>query len=238
MNAVKTKILLVEENDNFGSILKEYLETKFFLVEKAKNGREAYDLLSNQEYDLCLLDIRVPFKNGFTLIKDNLAITKEIVVNNKKMPIIFLAANSTKKDVINRLNARVFDYITFPFHVEELLTRIHAVLRREVKMRMSDNVPIEFSIGKYTFNTDTQILALGKYECKLTTKEVQLLRLLMLNKNEIVDRSYILETIWGENNYFKSRSMDVFITQLRKHLKNDEKIEIVNVRGKGVKLLI
>jgi two-component system OmpR family response regulator len=231
MNTVKTKILLVEEDDNFGSILKEYLETKFFLVEKAKNEKEACDLLSNQEYDLCLLIIRVPLNNGF-------ALAKKIRVKNKKMPIIFLAANSTKENVIKRLNASVDDYITSPFQMEELLTRIHTILRRNMKIEMSDNVPIEFSIGKYIFNTDTQILALGQYECKLTNKEVQLLRLLMLNKNEVVDRSYALKTIWGENNYFKSRSMDVFITRLRNHLKGDENIEILNVNRVGFKLLI
>jgi len=231
MSTEKIKILLAEDDSNLGALLQEYLEAKNYSVKLAKNGKEGYDLFCKQEYDLCLLDVMMPLKDGFTL-------AKEIRVSNKNIPIIFLTAKSMKEDTIEGFNAGGDDYITKPFSMEELLVRIQALLRRTMKSQAVENDKVEFTIGKYIFNTATQTLKCGEESFKLTTKEVQLMRLLALNKNEVVDRSFTLKTIWHDDNYFNSRSMDVYITKLRKYLKHDQKVEIVNVHGKGFKLLV
>jgi two-component system, OmpR family, response regulator len=231
MSTEKTKILLAEDDSNLGTLLQEYLEAKGYSVKLAKNGKEGYDLFCKQEYDLCLLDVMMPLKDGFTL-------AKEIRLSNKNIPIIFLTAKSMKEDTIEGFNAGADDYMTKPFSMEELLMRIQAILRRSMKSQAVDNDKVEFSIGKYLFNTEAQTLVCGEESFKLTTKEAQLMRLLALNKNEVVDRSFTLKTIWHDDNYFNSRSMDVYITKLRKYLKHDQKVEIVNVHGKGFKLLV
>jgi DNA-binding response OmpR family regulator len=231
MNTEKNKILLAEDDPNLGTLLQEYLEAKNYSVKLAKNGKEGYDLFCKQDYDLCLLDVMMPLKDGFTL-------AKEIRMSNKQVPIIFLTAKSMKEDTIEGFNAGADDYITKPFSMEELLARIQAVLRRSMKTQAMENDRVEFSIGKYVFNAETQTLKFGDENFKLTTKEAQLMRLLALNKNEVVDRSFTLKTIWHDDNYFNSRSMDVYITKLRKYLKLDQKVEIVNVHGKGFKLLV
>ena len=177
------------------------------------------------------LDVMMPLKDGFTL-------AKEIRVSNKNVPIIFLTAKSMKEDTIEGFNAGADDYMTKPFSMDELVMRIQAILRRSMKSQAVDNVAAEFTIGKYIFNTESQTLKCGEESYKLTTKEAQLMRLLALNKNEVVDRSFTLKTIWHDDNYFNSRSMDVYITKLRKYLKHDNKVEIVNVHGKGFKLLV
>jgi two-component system, OmpR family, response regulator len=231
MSTEKTKILLVEDDPNLGTLLQEYLEAKDYAVKLAHNGKEGYDLFCKQEYDLCLLDVMMPLKDGFTL-------AKEIRMTNKQVPIIFLTAKSMKEDAIEGFTAGADDYITKPFSMEELLLRIQAVLRRSMKTQVVENSETEFTIGKYRFNTEKQTLSWDDSEIKLTTKEVQLLRLLVLNRNEVVDRGFTLKTIWHDDNYFNSRSMDVYITKLRKYLKQDPKVEIVNVHGKGFKLLV
>jgi len=231
MSTDKTKILLAEDDANLGTLLQEYLEAKGYEVKLARNGKEGYDLFCKAEYDLCLLDVMMPLKDGFTL-------AKEIRLTNKQVPIIFLTAKSMKEDAIEGFTAGADDYITKPFSMEELLLRIQAVLRRSMKAQAVDNEQVEFIIGRYTFNTDKQTLSWDGNEQKLTTKEVQLLRLLVLNKNQVVDRAFTLKTIWHDDNYFNSRSMDVYITKLRKYLKQDPKVEIVNVHGKGFKLLV
>ena len=231
MSTEKIKILLAEDDSNLGALLQEYLEAKGYSVKLAKNGKEGYDLFCKQEYDLCLLDVMMPLKDGFTL-------AKEIRVSNKNIPIIFLTAKSMKEDTIEGFNAGADDYMTKPFSMEELLARIQAILRRSMKSQAVDNDKAVFSIGKYVFNTESQTLVCGEESFKLTTKEAQLMRLLALNKNEVVDRSFTLKTIWHDDNYFNSRSMDVYITKLRKYLKHDQKVEIVNVHGKGFKLLV
>lgn len=231
MSTEKTKILLAEDDTNLGALLLEYLEAKGYSVKLAKNGKEGYDLFCKQEYDLCLLDVMMPLKDGFTL-------AKEIRMSNKQIPIIFLTAKSMKEDTIEGFNAGADDYITKPFSMEELMLRIQAILRRSMKTQVVENDNKEFSLGKYTFNTEKQTLSGDDQSIKLTTKEAQLLRLLVLNKNEVVDRAFTLKTIWHDDNYFNSRSMDVYITKLRKYLKNDPKVEIVNVHGKGFKLLV
>lgn len=231
MSTEKIKILLAEDDANLGTLLQEYLEAKGYQVKLARNGKEGYDLFVKQDYDLCLLDVMMPLKDGFTL-------AKEIRQSNKQVPIIFLTAKSMKEDTIEGFNAGADDYITKPFSMEELMLRIQAVLRRSMKTQVVENAEVEFTIGRYKFNTSKQTLAIDESEIKLTTKEVQLLRLLVLNKNEVVDRAFTLKTIWHDDNYFNSRSMDVYITKLRKYLKQDPKVEIVNVHGKGFKLLV
>ncbi|HWY37525.1 MAG TPA: response regulator transcription factor [Bacteroidia bacterium] len=231
MSTEKIKILLAEDDGNLGTLLQEYLEAKNYSVKLAKNGKEGYDLFCKQDYDLCLLDVMMPLKDGFTL-------AKEIRVSNKNIPIIFLTAKSMKEDTIEGFNAGADDYMTKPFSMEELLVRIQAILRRSMKSQAVENDKAEFSIGKYVFNAETQTLKYGEDSFKLTTKEAQLMRLLALNKNDVVDRSFTLKTIWHDDNYFNSRSMDVYITKLRKYLKHDQKVEIVNVHGKGFKLLV
>jgi DNA-binding response OmpR family regulator len=231
MNTQKIKILLAEDDPNLGLLLEEYLQAKGYDVTLAINGKEGFDMFCKENYDLCLLDIMMPLKDGFTL-------AKEIRVSNKQVPIVFLTAKSMKEDTIEGFNAGADDYITKPFSMEELLARIQAILRRSLKSRVMENTQTEFTFGNYTFNTESQILKSGSDNIKLTTKEGQLLRLLVINKNEILDRSFALKTIWHDDNYFNSRSMDVYITKLRKYLKNDPKVEIVNIHGKGFKLLV
>jgi DNA-binding response OmpR family regulator len=231
MSTEKIKILLAEDDPNLGLLLEEYLQAKGYAVTLAVNGKEAFDVFCKHSYDLCLLDVMMPLKDGFTL-------AKEIRVSNKQVPIIFLTAKSMKEDTIEGFNAGGDDYMTKPFSTEELLARIQAVLRRSMKAMALENTQTEFGIGKYKFNTETQLLKGGTEDVKLTTKEGQLLRLLAINQNDILDRSFALKTIWHDDNYFNSRSMDVYITKLRKYLKQDPKVEIVNIHGKGFKLLV
>lgn len=231
MNTEKIKILLAEDDPNLGLLLEEYLQAKGYTVKLAVNGKEGFDLFCKHSYDLCLLDVMMPLKDGFTL-------AKEIRVSNKQVPIIFLTAKSMKEDTIEGFSTGGDDYITKPFSTEELLARIQAVMRRSMRAMSLESTQVEFVIGKYKFNTETQLLKGGTEDVKLTTKEGQLLRLLAINKNDVLDRSFALKTIWQDDNYFNSRSMDVYITKLRKYFKQDTKVEIVNVHGKGFKLLV
>jgi two-component system, OmpR family, response regulator len=228
---VKLKILLAEDDSNLGSLLQDYLSAKGFEVKLAVNGKDAFDLFCKQKFDLCLLDVMMPVKDGLTL-------AKEIRENDKVIPIIFLTAKSMKEDTLEGFNAGADDYITKPFSMEELQARIQAVLRRSNKQVGLQSEQTLFEIGTLRFNSETQLLASGNKEQKLTTKESQLLRLLALHKNEILDRNYALKLIWHDDNYFNGRSMDVYIAKLRKYLKDDNKVEIVNVHGKGFKLLV
>ena len=232
MSTEKIKILLAEDDPNLGLLLEEYLQAKGYAVTLAVNGKEGFDLFCKHSYDLCLLDVMMPLKDGLTL-------AKEIRVSNKQIPIIFLTAKSMKEDTIEGFNAGGDDYITKPFSMEELLARIQAIMRRSMKTMVLESTQTEFTIGKYKFNTETQLLKIaGTENVKLTTKEAQLLRLLAINQNDVLDRSFALKTIWHDDNYFNSRSMDVYITKLRKYLKHDAKVEIVNIHGKGFKLLV
>ena len=227
MDNVKTQILLVEDDANLGILLQEYLEAKGFETKLAK----VFYAFCKQEFDLLLLDVMMPVKDGITL-------AKEIRVTDKNVPIIFLTAKSMKEDTMEGFNAGADDYITKPFQMDELLARVNAVLRRSSKQRVHNTEDVNFSIGTYTFNSETQILLNGTNEQKLTTKESQLMRLLSLHKNDVLDRNFALKTIWHDDNYFNGRSMDVYIAKLRKYLKDDSKVEIVNVHGKGFKLLV
>jgi DNA-binding response OmpR family regulator len=231
MDAVKTKILLVEDDDSLGPLLLEYLEAKGFEAKLANDGKKGADMFFKGSFDLLLLDVMMPVKDGITL-------AKEIRMVDKSVPIIFLTAKSMKEDTIEGFNAGADDYITKPFSMEELLARVNAVLRRTNKVRSTESEEVNFKIGSYQFNSEKQILQQGGREQKLTTKESQLLRLLCVHKNDVLDRNFALKTIWHDDNYFNGRSMDVYIAKLRKYLREDPKVEIINIHGKGFKLLV
>lgn len=231
MENVKTRILLVEDDPSLGPLLQEYLDAKGFEAKLAEDGQKGSELFFKGSYDLLLLDVMMPVKDGITL-------AKEIRLTDKNVPIIFLTAKSMKEDTIEGFNAGADDYITKPFSMEELLARVNAVLRRTSKVRSADTEEVNFKIGNYTFNSEKQILQIGSNEQKLTTKESQLLRLLCVHKNDVLDRSFALKSIWQDDNYFNGRSMDVYIAKLRKYLKDDNKVEIINIHGKGFKLLV
>jgi len=227
----KIKILLAEDDNNLGNLLREYLEAKNYSVVWAKNGKEGFDQFKKHSFDLCLLDVMMPLKDGFTL-------AKEIRMQNKNIPIVFLTAKSMKEDAIEGFTVGADDFITKPFSMEELLLRLEAILRRTTNQSTTDDTIRIFEIGSYLFDSSNQKLTSKKKEQGLTTKESDLLRLLCLNKNNVLDRNFALNAIWGDDNYFNSRSMDVFVTRLRKYLKEDPKVEIINIHGKGFKLLV
>ncbi|MBL7917415.1 MAG: response regulator transcription factor, partial [Bacteroidia bacterium] len=216
---------------SLGPLLQEYLEAKGFETKLAEDGQKGSELFFKGSYDLLLLDVMMPVKDGITL-------AKEIRLTDKNTPIIFLTAKSMKEDTIEGFNAGADDYITKPFSMEELLARVTAVLRRTNKVRSSDSEEVNFKIGNYNFNSEKQVLQHGSAEQKLTTKESQLLRLLCVHKNDVLDRGFALKSIWQDDNYFNGRSMDVYIAKLRKYLKEDSKVEIINIHGKGFKLLV
>ena len=224
----KIKILLAEDDTNLGMLLKEYLRAKGFDTILCEDGDAAYDAFLNQPFDLCIFDVMMPKRDGFTLAKDVRQINSEI-------PIIFLTAKNMKEDVLEGFKIGADDYITKPFSMEELTFRIEAILRR-VRGKKNKESSI-YKIGKFTFDTQKQILSTPEKQTKLTTKESELLGLLCAHANEILQRDFALKTIWIDDNYFNARSMDVYITKLRKHLKEDESIEIINIHGKGYKLI-
>jgi DNA-binding response OmpR family regulator len=231
MENVKTKILLVEDDPSLGPLLQEYLDAKGFETKLAEDGQKGGELFFKGTYDLLLLDVMMPIKDGLSLAKD-------IRLSDKHTPIIFLTAKSMKEDTIEGFNAGADDYITKPFSMEELLARVNAVLRRSSKSRSTDSDEVNFKVGNYNFNSEKQLLQIGVNEQKLTTKESQLLRLLCVHKNDVLDRSFALKSIWQDDNYFNGRSMDVYIAKLRKYLRDDSKVEIINIHGKGFKLLV
>lgn len=225
---VKIKILLAEDDENLGSLLREYLIAKSYDCDWFVNGEKAYKNFIKNHYDLCILDIMMPVKDGYTL-------AKEIRMTNTDIPIIFLTAKSLKEDIIEGFKVGADDYITKPFSMEELLFRIEAIIRRSKKELISTQS--HYKIGNYIFDYDKQVLILDSQEQKLTTKESELLRLLCNNKNSVLERNFALKTIWIDDNYFNARSMDVYIAKLRKYLKDDPAIQILNIHGKGFKLI-
>ena len=229
MNTEKISILLAEDDRNLGNLLREYLEAKGHLVKLAINGKEAYDLFNKEKFDLCLLDVMMPIKDGFTL-------AKEIRNSDKNIPIVFLTAKSMKEDTIEGFNAGADDYITKPFSMEELLLRLTAILRRVKNQSLKQSEQNEFKIGKYKFSYTDHILEIKGKKENLTTKEADLLKLLCLNSNDILDRNFALRSVWQNDSYFSARSMDVYIAKLRKLLKEDPKVEILNIHGRGFKL--
>lgn len=226
------KILLAEDDPNLGEILKDYLEMKGkFDVTLCKDGEEALKTFNNESFDLCIFDVMMPKKDGFTL-------GKEIRELNPDIPIIFATAKGMMEDKSEAFGLGGDDYITKPFRVEELLLRINALLKRANKEKASEEeLPSQFRIGKYHFDYTAQLISIDGNQQKLSTKEAELLRLLCLNMNEVLTRETALLQIWHDDNYFNGRSMDVFLSKLRKYLKEDPNVEIVNVHGKGYKLL-
>ena len=223
------KILLVEDDANLGSITSQYLMAKGFNCHWEENGELGYQSFVKNEYDLVILDVMMPVKDGFSTAKDIRGIDKNI-------PIIFLTAKSMKEDTLKGFEIGGDDYIIKPFNMDELVARINAILKRVTTD--SDSYFDDLEIGKLTFNPKMQILSMGNFSVTLTTKESDLLTLLYKNKNNILDRNHALKAIWGDDNYFNGRSMDVYIAKLRKYLKQDDQIQIINVHGRGFKLLL
>ena len=224
------KILLAEDDTNLGNLLCEYLKAKGYHTILAANGEEAFNLFAKGTYNLCLLDVMMPIKDGFT-------VAKEIRKINEKIPIIFLTAKSMKEDKLLGFQTGADDYITKPFSMEELLARISAVLRRSIDDN-KEQEQTDFTIGNYSFDYKKRVLQIGQELQKLTSKENDLLRLFCLNEGKVLERTYALKAIWENDNYFNARSMDVYIAKLRKHLCKDERIEIMNVHGRGFRFII
>lgn len=231
MDNKKIKVLLAEDDPNLGLVLKTYLEAKGFGVHLTVNGEEAYQVFVKNSFDICLFDIMMPLKDGYTL-------AKEIRLKDKKIPILFTTAKSMQQDVLDGFDSGADDYITKPFSMEELLVRMKAIIRRTHPELLGEQVQDNFVIGKYTFEYTRQLLAFGDTSQKLTSKEADLLKLLCERKNDVLDRSYALTKIWNDDSYFNARSMDVYITKLRKYLKQDPEIELMNVHGVGFKLVV
>ena len=223
------KILLVEDDSNLGSITSQYLMAKGFNCHWEENGELGYQSFVKNEYDLVILDVMMPVKDGFSTAKDIRGIDKNV-------PIIFLTAKSMKEDTLKGFEIGADDYLTKPFNMDELVARINAILKRVTTDSASYFDDLE--IGKLTFNPKMQILSMGDFSVTLTTKDSDLLTLLYKNKNNILDRNHALKAIWGDDNYFNGRSMDVYIAKLRKYLKQDDQIQILNVHGRGFKLLL
>jgi two-component system, OmpR family, response regulator len=231
------KILLVEDDQNFGDVLRSYLEMNDYDVTLAIDGEQGLEAYHRGEFDLCIFDVMMPKKDGFTLAAD-------IREKDTTMPIIFLTARGIKEDVLKGFKIGADDYITKPFNSEELLLRIQAILKRSSNQKPDTQEDVkEFNIGRYHFNYPLRILTFDEgskeeEKEKLSPKEAQLLRMFAVNLNDILPRSEALNKIWGEDTYFTARSMDVFVTKLRKYLKHDENIEIVNIHGNGFQLLV
>ena len=228
---MKQHILLAEDDENLGSLLTTFLNSKGYQTKWVKNGKEALDFYRAfaNTIDFIILDVMMPEKDGF-------AVAKEIRLTDKKMPILFLTAKSMKEDKLKGFDVGADDYLTKPFSMDELLARIHAILRRSgVKSKEEDGT---IKIGAIEFNPNKSILYLKSGEKRLTTKENALLSLLAKNVNEVLDRQATLRAIWGDDNYFNGRSMDVYIAKLRKLLSEDNAIEIMNIHGIGFKLLV
>lgn len=223
------KILVAEDDPNLGTILSEYLEAKGYEPALAKNGVEGWKLFSNNHFDCCILDVMMPEKDGFTL-------GKEIRTANESVPIIYLTAKSMKQDTIEGFKSGGDDYITKPFSMEELLLRLKAILRRTKGEEKFEEKTV-FEFGKFTFDFKNQVLKIDATEQRLTSKENALMKMLAQHENQLLDRSQALLAIWGDDSYFNSRSMDVYVAKLRKYLKADESVKIINEHGKGFKFV-
>ena len=229
MNEEKVKILLCEDDENLGMLLREYLQVKGYDTDLMTDGEAGYNAFTKNDYDVCIFDVMMPKKDGFTL-------AKEIRAINTELPIIFLTAKNLKEDIIEGFKIGGDDYLTKPFSMEELLFRIEAILRRVKSKKMKDKT--FYTLGIFTFDAQKQILSVDGKQTKLTTKESELIGLLCANMNDILERNYALKTIWIDDNYFNARSMDVYITKLRKLLREDPSVQIINIHGKGYKLIV
>jgi DNA-binding response OmpR family regulator len=225
----KLAILLAEDDENLGLLLTTYLTSKGFKVTLKRDGQAALEEFNSTKFDFCVFDVMMPKMDGFSL-------AKEIRELDKKIPILFLTAKDMKEDKLKGFDLGADDYLTKPFSMEELIARISAIARRAIGD--SSEQSGDLYIGTIKYVPELRLLYTKEEVKKLTTKENQLLNLLVKNKNEILDRQATLRAVWGDDNYFNGRSMDVYIAKLRKLLKDDENIEIMNVHGKGFKLLI
>ena len=225
----KRKILFVEDEQSLGLIVKESLETRGFQVHYCQDGKIGLKAFKEFKPDICLLDIMMPIKDGFTL-------AQEIRKIDQETPIIFLTARSQTSDVVKGFEIGGNDYLKKPFSMEELIIRVKARLNEEAGAN-SESDQKDFIIGSYKFEYDKQTLEFQEQIKKLTHREAEILRLLCLNKNKVLERSKVLDKVWGDDNFFNARSMDVFITKLRKYLAEDPNVEIINVRGIGYKLI-
>jgi len=226
---LKGTILLVEDDKNLGFVITDFLGISGYKVQHAEDGVSGLETFRNGKFDLCILDIMMPFKDGFTL-------AEEIRLIDKNVPIIFLTAKTMKEDKVRGFKLGADDYITKQFSTEELSLRIEAIIRRTRQSLIATDQGIVFQIGKYTFNYSNQVLIGFGQERRLTKKEAEVLRLLCINKNKILRREIALKMIWGEDDYFMGRSMDVYITKLRKFLENDPSVNITNIHRTGFML--
>jgi two-component system response regulator VicR len=224
-------VLLLEDDPNLGLILKEHLDLNGFQVLLCGNGEEGLRIWQRGKFDLCLVDIMMPKRDGFSF-------AREVRQRDNQIPIIFLTAKSLREDRIQGFRIGADDYITKPFSIEELLLRIRAVLRRTGQIEVLQSLPKDFAIGSYRFVYSTRTLQRKARARKLTAREADLLRLLCLHLNETLDRSTALKQLWGDDSYYNGRSMDVFLSRLRRYFRADKTIEILNVHGRGVKLVV
>ena len=226
------KILLVEDDPNFGTVLKDYLALNDYNVTLAKDGIEGLIMFKNNDYDLCILDVMMPRKDGFSLAQD-------IRGTNKEIPIIFLTAKTLKEDILKGYAVGADDYLNKPFDSEVLLYKIKAISQRKDIDKSAESEQFEFIIGSFFFNSKLRQLSIGDNgePIKLSPKESKLLRMLAIHKNDLMPRELALTKIWRDDNYFTSRSMDVYIAKLRKYLKPDEFVEILNIHGEGFRMV-
>ncbi len=225
-------ILLVEDDPNFGSVLRDYLSMNDFDVTLAKNGMEGFEKYKKGNFDLCILDVMMPYKDGYTL-------AKEIRDRNAEVPIVFLTAKSMKEDVLKGYKVGADDYLNKPFDSEVLLMKIKAIMQRKsVEVKPDTNV-FEFQIGDFHLNSKLRFLTFKNEEpIKMSPKEAELLKMLAIHENDLMPRELALTKIWRDDNYFTSRSMDVYIAKLRKYMKKDERVEILNIHGEGFRLVV
>jgi DNA-binding response OmpR family regulator len=230
MKTTGIRILLAEDDSNLGNLLKNYLTARHYETALYINGIQALDAFRNKSFDLCILDIMMPEMDGLTL-------AREIRLAKPAMPVIFLTAKNQQEDILEGFRSGADDYITKPFSMEELILRIEAILRRTTSDVTATKKEDSYAIGHYYFEPLKQILSYKDQQIKLTTKESELLELLSRNENLILERNFALKTIWSDDNYFNARSMDVYISRLRKYLGKDPSVKIVNVHGRGYKLI-
>lgn len=223
-------LLLVEDDPNLGELLQEYLTDKGYPTELATDGQIGWQMFVDGAHDLCIFDVMMPRKDGFSL-------AKEVRMSGRDVPIVFLTAKSMKEDTIQGFRLGADDYITKPFDRDELLLRIEAILRRYQRQTMQEAMQSVFQVGSYTFDYEHQQLSRNGDTARLTSKESELLKLFSQNLNQPLSRSYALKMIWGDDTYFNARSMDVYVTKLRKHLRDDPSIQIMNLHGEGFKLM-
>ncbi len=232
MENEKFKVLLVEDDTNFGQVLKNYLELNDFVVELARDGILGLAAFRREKYDICLLDVMMPNMDGFTL-------AEEIRNVDPDIPLFFLSAKSMKEDILNGYKLGADDYITKPFDSEVLLHKIKAILKRNQELQEKQHSQVEFTVGRYHFNSKLRTLQFDGGEPQtLSPKENELLLMLCEYKNDLLPRDAALKRIWGSDTYFNGRSMDVYIAKLRKYLKEDSTVEIVNIHGNGFRLVV